>query len=85
MNRRLDRPTCADAFRRLDDYLDRRLTPDDMRLIEAHLRVCDACSREFTFEASVVKGVRERLRRVSAPPELVARISEQIARTADGE
>jgi hypothetical protein len=67
MNRRLDRPTCAEAFRRLDDYLDRRVTPDDMRLIAAHLRMCDACGREFTFEASVVKGVRERLRRVSAP------------------
>jgi anti-sigma factor (TIGR02949 family) len=85
MNRRLDRTTCEEAFRRLDDYLDRRLTPDDMRLIEEHLHVCDACSREFTFEASVVKGVREKLRRVSAPADLLARISERIARTTDGE
>jgi anti-sigma factor (TIGR02949 family) len=83
MNRRLDRTTCEEAFRRLDDYLDRRLTPDDLRLIDQHLQVCDACSREFTFEASVIKGVREKLRRVPAPADLIARISEQIARATD--
>jgi anti-sigma factor (TIGR02949 family) len=85
MSRRLDRTTCEEAFRRLDDYLDRRLTPDDIRLIEEHLHVCDACSREFTFEASVIKGVREKLRRISAPADLSARIAKRIARLTDGE
>ena len=82
MSRRLDRTTCEEAFRRLDDYLDRRLTAEEMQLIEEHLHVCAACSREFTFESSVVKGIRDKLRRVAAPAELLARISEQIARAA---
>jgi anti-sigma factor (TIGR02949 family) len=76
--RRLDRTTCEETFRRLDDYLDRRLSPEETRLIEEHLHLCDACSREFVFEASVIEAVRERLRRVAAPPDLIARISAQI-------
>jgi anti-sigma factor (TIGR02949 family) len=83
--RRLDRPTCEETFRRLDDYLDRRLSPEETRLIEEHLHLCDACSREFVFEASVIEAVREKLRRVAAPPDLIARISAQIqGERADG-
>jgi anti-sigma factor (TIGR02949 family) len=77
-SRRLDRTTCEETFRRLDDYLDRRLTPEETRLIQEHLHLCDACSREFVFEASVIEAVREKLRRVAAPPDLIARISAQI-------
>jgi anti-sigma factor (TIGR02949 family) len=81
---RLDRATCEETFRRLDDYLDRRLTPEETRLIEQHLQTCDACSREFVFEASVIEGVREKLRRVAAPEGLAARISERLNREARG-
>ena len=85
MTRRLDRTTCEETFRRLDDYLDRRLSPEETRLIEEHLHLCDACSREFAFEASVIEAVREKLRRVAAPPDLIARISAQIqGERADG-
>jgi anti-sigma factor (TIGR02949 family) len=76
--RRLDRTNCEETFRRLDDYLDRRLSPEETRLIEEHLHLCEACSREFVFEASVIEAVREKLRRVAAPPDLIARISAQI-------
>jgi anti-sigma factor (TIGR02949 family) len=76
--RRLDRTTCEETFRRLDDYLDRRLSPEETRLIEEHLHLCDACSREFVFEASVIEAVREKLRHVAAPPDLIARIIAQI-------
>jgi anti-sigma factor (TIGR02949 family) len=76
--RRLDRTTCEETFRRLDDYLDRRLTLEETRLIDEHLHTCEACSREFVFEASVIEAVRQKLRRVAAPPDLIARISAQI-------
>lgn len=83
MSRRLDRTTCEETFRRLDDYLDRRLSPEETRLIEEHLHLCEACSREFVFEASVIEGVREKLSRLTAPPDLVARISAQIRREGE--
>lgn len=80
MSRRLDRTTCEETFRRLDDYLDRQLSADERALVEAHLHECAICAREFVFEAGVIEGVRERLRRVAVPPDLFARISGEITR-----
>jgi anti-sigma factor (TIGR02949 family) len=82
MNRRLDRSTCEEAFRRLDDYLDRQLSTEETRLIEEHLHECAACSREFVFEASVIHAVRRKLRRLAAPPDLLERITHEISRNA---
>jgi anti-sigma factor (TIGR02949 family) len=82
MNRRLDRTTCEETFRRLDDYLDRQLSTDETRLVEEHLHECAACSREFVFEASVIQGVRRKLRRLVAPPDLLDRITREIASAA---
>ena len=59
--------TCAEAFRRLDDYLDRELSPTEAAEVEAHLRTCAACAREYSFEASVLNDVRAKVRRVQAP------------------
>jgi anti-sigma factor (TIGR02949 family) len=80
MSGRLDRASCEEAFRRLEDYLDRRLSPSEMQLVEAHLRVCAACTREFNFEAGLLRGLRRKLRRVAAPPGLLASIEGEIAR-----
>jgi anti-sigma factor (TIGR02949 family) len=75
---KLDRSNCEEAFRRLDDFLDRRLSADEMRLIEEHLEVCAWCTREFTFEASVLYGVKRKLRQLDAPPELVSKILSKL-------
>ena len=78
MSHPLNRTTCEEAFRRLDDFLDRRLTQTEMRLIEEHLEICAACTREFTFETSVLSGVRQKLRQLSVPPDLLSRIAAEI-------
>jgi anti-sigma factor (TIGR02949 family) len=70
----LDRYTCEEAFRRLDDYLDRELSADETALVREHLEICAGCAREFNFEASLLKGVREKLRQVDLPESLQARI-----------
>jgi anti-sigma factor (TIGR02949 family) len=72
------RLTCEETFRRLDDFLDRELTADEMRLVREHLELCGACSSEYQFEASVLQSVRDKLRRVAAPPALIQRISQQL-------
>ena len=84
MSRPLNRHTCEEAFRRLDDYLDRRLSADEVRKIEEHLHICDACTREFTFEASVLDGVKHKLRHLAAPPDLLTRILAQLSPPKDG-
>ena len=74
----MNRKTCEEAFRRLDDFLDRQLGPEETRLVEEHLRVCEACTREFAFEASVLTGVKQKLRQLSAPAELLGKILSQL-------
>ena len=83
MSHPLNRTTCEEAFRRLDDFLDRRLAHAERHLIEEHLEICAACAREFTFEASVLNGVRRKLRQLSVPPDLLARIAAEVRAARD--
>jgi anti-sigma factor (TIGR02949 family) len=73
-----DRFTCEEVFGRLDDYLDRELSPDEMRMIREHLETCAACASEHRFELGVLDGVREKLRRIAVPQDLMARIATRI-------
>ena len=76
----LNRYTCEEAFRRLDDYLDRELTSEETVLVREHLEICAGCAREFNFEASILKGVRERLRQIDVPESLQVRILSVLQR-----
>ena len=70
----LSRYTCEEAFRRLDDYLDRELSSEETELVKDHLDICAGCAREFNFEASLLRGVRSKLRQIDLPESLQARI-----------
>jgi anti-sigma factor (TIGR02949 family) len=70
----LSRYTCEEAFRRLDDYLDRELSVEETELVHEHLEICAGCAREFNFESSVLREVREKLRQIDVPVSLQARI-----------
>jgi anti-sigma factor (TIGR02949 family) len=70
----IDRYTCEETFRRLDDYVDRELTPEEMRLVKEHLEVCAFCILEFQFEASLLRQVRAKLRTVPAPEGLLGKV-----------
>lgn len=76
---RPDRLTCEELFRRLDDYMDRELTPDESAMVREHLETCAQCAGEYSFESSMLRNVREKLRRIAAPSELMAKISKRIA------
>ena len=76
----LNRYTCEEAFRRLDDYLDRELTSEETVLVREHLEICAGCTREFNFEASILKGVREKLRQIDVPESLQLRILSVLQR-----
>lgn len=80
----LDRYTCEETFRRLDDYLDRELTAREMQLVREHLEICAVCASEYSFEESVLRQVRAKLQRIAAPPDLLAKITRAI-RQAQGE
>ena len=40
---------CREAVRRLWDYLEGAVTPDDHDLVEAHLAYCRSCCGELAF------------------------------------
>lgn len=76
----LDRFTCEEAFRRLDDYLDRELMPIEMTRVREHLEICEGCAREFRFEASLLDGVRQKLRQIDLPDGLQSRVLAALER-----
>ncbi len=77
-----DRFTCEEVFERLDDYLDRELTAAEMRMVREHLETCAACASEHRFELGVLDDVRDKLRRLAVPEDLMAKISARIAAEA---
>jgi anti-sigma factor (TIGR02949 family) len=72
---RADRYTCEQAFLRLDDYIDREISPAERQLVEAHLAVCEVCLKEFEFQAKLIETLRQKMRRIAVPEDLMARIS----------
>lgn len=77
-----NRLTCEEVFARLDDFLDRELSPEEMRLVEEHIETCAACASEHRFERQVVDSVREKLQRIELPAALRQSI---LARLASGD
>jgi anti-sigma factor (TIGR02949 family) len=77
----IDRLTCQEVFERLESYLDRELSPREMQLVIEHLEVCAFCMFEFRFEGRLLDEVRDRLRRITAPPDLLARVRGAIRQT----
>ena len=74
----LDRLTCEETFRRLDDYVDRELEPAEMQIVRRHLETCAVCAREYDFETSVLHHLRAKLRRIAVPEDLQAKIHRQL-------
>lgn len=70
---------CEDAIQRLDDYVDRELTPYEMRSIKAHLFLCRHCAHRFRFEASLIREIRDKLQRIDAPGDLMEKVTLALA------
>ena len=81
----LDRYTCLETVRRLDDYLDRTLSETERHEVEKHLETCDRCLQRFRFEAAVVEDLRMKLRRVTVPSGLESRLRDLLRRGNAGE
>jgi anti-sigma factor (TIGR02949 family) len=78
------RLSCEETFRRLDDFVDRELSPEEMARVREHLESCAACAGEYRFEAEVLDAVRSKLRRIAVPGDLIRRISERLRKAGEG-
>ena len=72
--------TCEEAFRRLDDYLDRELSAAEMELLRSHLEICAGCASEFSYEASVIRGISTKVRQLDVPQSLRDRVLAALER-----
>ena len=79
----VSRITCEEAFRKLDDYVDRELGSEESKLVEEHLAICAACAAEYRFEASLLKGVRRKLTSIRLPKDTTERILGSLNDTDD--
>lgn len=79
----INRLTCEEVFRRLDDYLDRELSPEEIQRVREHLATCEVCAKEYQFEGAILKGLRERLRRIAAPADLADKVARALARAKE--
>ncbi|MFI5208687.1 MAG: anti-sigma factor family protein [Gemmatimonadales bacterium] len=70
---------CAETLKHLDDYLDRELSPKEIAEVEAHLAECSDCHDEFSVERELLDCVREKLRHLRVPADLMKRIAARIA------
>lgn len=66
--------SCRETVARLDDYLDRELSPREQTLVARHLKICHRCAREFRFESDLLQQIQEKTVRVEIPPDLKERI-----------
>jgi mycothiol system anti-sigma-R factor len=65
---------CEETFRRLQDYLDRELSPTELEEVQAHLNHCGPCEEEYRFEQSVLRHVRRCMGEEPCPDDLLARV-----------
>ncbi len=66
--------SCKEAIARLDDYIDRELSPRETTLVARHLKICARCALQFRFETEIVEGLRAKIGHIEAPPELLRKI-----------
>ena len=71
---------CKEAFKRIDDYLDRELTPAEMELVKNHLEACAHCASEFKFEGDVIQSLKEKLLHIDLPCDLLEKIRSALDR-----
>ena len=72
----VDRYTCEQVFERINDYLDRELSAEEMALVRAHLETCTACASEYTFEGTVLADLKAKLRRIDLPPAVLDKVAQ---------
>ena len=73
---------CQEAVKRLTEFLDKELGPDEETLVQQHLRACHGCFAKFHFEETLLRTIRERVEAVRAPGTLRDKILGLIAQAS---
>jgi anti-sigma factor (TIGR02949 family) len=69
---------CAEAVRRLWDYLDRYLSTEDSEKVDQHLSFCRRCCGELEFAKELRRFLASR-QAEDVPPDVKARLQRLVA------
>ena len=75
---------CKEALARLDDYVDRELSPREMAQVATHLKLCAKCARLYRFERGFIEDLRAKVGDVQAPPETMERVRSALRAAQEG-
>jgi anti-sigma factor (TIGR02949 family) len=81
----IDRYTCEEVVRRLDDYVDRELAPHELQLMREHLETCAACAKAYAFAEATLRTIKAKLRRIEVPDDLMAHVTLRLAEVAEAD
>ena len=70
---------CREVFLRIDDYVDRTLSTEEIEQVRLHLEKCTPCAEEHGFTNAMIDELKAKLRRIRCPESLRARIGEIVA------
>lgn len=71
---------CDDCLERLDPYLDRELTPEEVEAVKGHLADCRGCESVFVVERVFLDQLKGSATTPVAPPEVRERLIVRIRR-----
>ncbi len=74
----MDKFNCEQVFQRLDDYVDRELSPREMEQVREHLEICAWCAGTYEYQTGVLEAMKNRLQRVSAPTSLRSKVLDAL-------
>ena len=69
-----DKCSCKEAFERLDAFLLRDLTPEEVKRVDAHLCECIECAEAFKLEEKVLECVKRKVSQIALPQDLLDRV-----------
>jgi anti-sigma factor (TIGR02949 family) len=81
----INRSTCEETVRRLNDFLDRELQESEMAIVREHLNACEVCANGFEFNGSVLHAIKAKLHDASLPEGLKARVFARLRAMEEGD
>ncbi|HVB77411.1 MAG TPA: mycothiol system anti-sigma-R factor [Candidatus Nitrosotalea sp.] len=70
---------CPDCRERIDRFVDRELSEDDLRSLEHHLSACPDCDDEYRLQSNVKRLVRVACGEGEAPAQLRERLRQLLS------
>ncbi len=67
------------VFAKLQDFIDKELSEQEIREVEIHISLCPPCAVEYRFETSVLRYMKGGFCKMSVPADLESRCLKALA------